>query len=489
MNQVLEEKDYKKVFHYFTEISAIPRGSYNNTAISNYLVEFAKSHGLEYIQDEFENVIIFKEATAGYENAPVIIIQGHMDMVCEKTPDSTHDFKKEGLELLVDGDYIYADRTTLGADNGIAVAYTLAFLEDDKLQHPRIEAVFTTDEEVGMEGVIGLDVSPLKGKLLINADSEDEGSILTSCAGGMYGTCELPIKYENIQGLKVSISINELQGGHSGAEIHKNRTNAIKLMGRLLFDLRNSVSYRLIDIKGGNKENVIPRDSYASLLIQPEDFELFKTEYDKLTLQYSNEIKTSEPNVKFHVVKEEAGDYECLNSVSFEKSLFLLLNTPNGVQVMSSDIPGLVESSLNLGVCKLEQEKAIFSFSIRSAVTSYKHYLSSRLNYVTQFLGGEYYIKSEYPAWEYKRESKLRDLMSKIFKESYGKEPKFEAIHAGLECGFFAERIEGIDIVSLGPDMCDIHTPKERLSISSAIRVYKYLEKVIEGLKDIEGLK
>ncbi|MDF2472811.1 MAG: hypothetical protein K0R21_593 [Anaerocolumna sp.] len=483
MNKILEEKDYKKIFHYFTEISAIPRGSKNNTAISNYLVNFAKEHKLEYKQDELENVIIIKEATPGYEAAPVIMIQGHMDMVCEKTNDSTHDFLTEGLELLVKDDYIYADRTTLGGDNGIAVAYTLAFLEDDTLKHPRIEAIFTTDEEIGMEGAMGIDVSPLKGKYLLNIDSEDEGSILTSSAGGMTATCELPIKRETLDGIKVTVAISELQGGHSGAEIDKNHTNAAILMGRLLFELREVSSYGLIDMNGGLKDNAIPRDAVANLLVQPEDMEQFSTEVENLTIKYKNELQSSEPNMMIGLTKGEQGQYDCLTASSFEKMLFLLIHMPNGVQVMSSNIPGLVESSLNLGIFQMEQEQINIYYHIRSAVNSYKQYLADKLNYLSQFLGGEFYIRSQYPAWEYKKDSPFRDHLAKVFVEHYGYEPKFEAIHAGLECSFFAEKVDGIDIVSLGPDMYDIHTPKERLSIASTIRVYQYLEKVIEGLK------
>ncbi len=482
MNPLLIEKDYKNVFRFFSEISAVPRGSKNNTTISNYLVDFAKEHSLEYFQDEFENVVVIKEASLGYEAAPAIILQGHMDMVCEKSNDSTHDFLTQGIELLVDGDYIHADRTTLGADNGIAIAYTLALLIDEDLQHPRIEAIFTTDEEIGMEGAMGLDVSNLKGKYLLNLDSEDEGTLLTSSAGGLTSTCELPIKRVTENGLKLSLAISDLQGGHSGAEIHKNRTNATKLMGRLLFELREYVDLGLIDMKGGLKDNAIPRDSSANIILRPEDLEDFTKGLEDLIEKYKNELKTSEPDLTIHMTNLGEGEFECLHPTSFEKVLFLLVNAPNGVQVMSSDIPGLVESSLNLGIFRVEQEKSVFCFSVRSSVNSYKQYLSNRLGYLAQFLGGEFYVRAQYPAWEYKKESKLREHLSKVFNEMYGRKPKLEALHAGLECSFFAEKIPGVDIVSMGPDMQDIHTPKEKLKISSTIRVYKYIEKVIEGM-------
>ncbi|MFU0826567.1 MAG: M20-dimer domain-containing protein [Lachnoclostridium sp.] len=483
MNEEILKKDYKNVLRFFSEISAVPRGSKNNTAISNYLVDFAKSRGLFYIQDEYENVVIIKEASAGYENAPAIIIQGHMDMVCEKTNDCTHDFLTEGIELYLDGDFIHADRTTLGADNGIAVAYALALLDDDALKHPRIEAVFTTDEEVGMEGAIGLDVSVLKGKYLINADSEAEGVLWTSSAGGLTSTCEIPINRQKGKGLKVNIAVSDLQGGHSGSEIDKNRTNATRLMGRFLFELRDYVNYGLIDMMGGLKDNAIPRDSTANIIINPADADKLKIGFEELKKKYKNELISSEPNLEMQMMDLGEGEYSYIHPVSFEKVLFMLINTPNGVQKMSSDIPGLVESSLNLGIFRIEEDKASLCFSVRSSVNTYKQFIANKLKYMTEFLGGNFYVRGQYPAWEYKKESPLREHLIKIFKQEYGHEPKLEAIHAGLECSFFAEKIPGVDIVSLGPDMYDIHTPKERLSLSSAIRVYKFLEKVIEGLK------
>lgn len=483
MNSILKEKDYKKVFHYFTEISAVPRGSKNNTAISNYLVQFAKDRNLEYYQDEYENVVIIKEATAGYENAPAIMIQGHMDMVCEKANDCDHDFTTEGIELYVTDDYIHADRTTLGADNGIAVAYALALLDDESLQHPRLEVLITTDEEVGMDGAIGLDVSNLQGKYLLNLDSEDEGTILTSSAGGLTGTANIPIKRMELEGIKAIIAISDLQGGHSGAEIHKNRTNANKLMGRLLFELREHMNFAVLSMKGGLKDNAIPRDNITELVIDKEDISLFEDKIKDLTCKYQNELKTSEPYLTINATIGGEDTYTAIHPTSFEKVLFLLVNAPNGVQVMSSDIEGLVESSLNLGIFYTNDDVAVFCFSVRSSVNSYKQHLSKRLGYLAEFLGGEYYVRSEYPAWEYKKESDLRAHLIRIYKEEYGAQPKLEAIHAGLECSFFAEKIPGLDIISMGPNMADIHTPKERLSISSSIRVFKYLEKVIEGMK------
>ncbi len=482
MNKILKEKDYKNIFYFFSEISSIPRGSYNNTAISNYLVDFAKDRKLAYIQDEYENVIIIKEASKGYEDAETIILQGHMDMVCEKTPDSDHDFLKDAIEIIIDGDYIRANNTTLGADNGIALAYALALLDDNELEHPRLEAVFTTDEEVGMDGAIGLDVSSLKGKYLINMDSGEEGVLLTSSAGGLNGYCEIPIARKKTEGLKVQISINNLKGGHSGAEIHKNRTNAIKLLGRLVFELTQLIDFKLISLKGGQKDNVIPREAYVEILVSDKSYDDLCKAIETLSNNYYEELATSEPELKIVTKAMEKKEYEYLDDFSFNKVLFYLVNSPNGVQKMSYSFDGLVESSLNLGFADVSSEKAVFSHSIRSSINTYKKYISDRLDYLASFTDGCYEIRAEYPAWEYKKDSPLREHMEKVYKEVYGREPELAAIHAGLECSFFAGKIPGINIVSLGPDMDDIHTPKEKLNISSTINVYKYLEKVIENM-------
>lgn len=482
MKNLLLERDYKNIFKFFSEISQIPRGSHNNTAISNYLVNFAKERNLEYIQDEFENVVIIKEASPGYEDAPAIILQGHMDMVCEKTPESNHDFLNDGIELIVDGDYLRANNTTLGADNGIALAYTLAFLDDETLKHPRLEAVFTTDEEVGMDGAIGLDVSNLKAKYLINMDSGEEGTLLISSAGGLTASNEIPVSRSKVNGLKVQISINKLKGGHSGAEIHRNRTNAIKLLGRLLFELKQTFDYHLISIDGGQKDNVIPRDSYAEICIEPDSYEDFVKALETVSNRYVEELSQSEPDLTITNKVLDHTDHECLDETSFNNILFYLIHSPNGVLKMSATFEGLVESSLNVGVMRIDSESAVIRHSVRSSVNSYKKFISDRLESLAQACGGSYKVNGQYPAWEYRPQSELRNHMVKVYKEVYGSEPKLEAIHAGLECSFFAGKIEDVDIVSLGPDMYDIHTPKERLNIESTIRVYKYLEKVIEEM-------
>ena len=486
MDLGLQEKDYKGIFKYFYEISAIPRGSGNEKEISDYLVSFAKKHNLEYTQDEANNVIMIKPATPGYENEPAIILQGHMDMVCEKVKDYSHDFLKDGIRIIVDGDYLRADQTTLGADNGIAIAYILAMFSDESLQHPRLEAIITTDEEVGMHGAKALDLSNLQGKYLINLDSEEEGYLLCSCAGGLTGTSTLPIKRVAEQGRKLKINIGGLQGGHSGIDIGKNRTNATLLMGRLLFDLRELCSFALVDMRGGFKDNVIPREAEAVLLLpagdEADSVKLYANAegyIKQLMEKYQRELAGSEPELQFQLT--DLGDDSCevIDSYSFEKLLFMLTFIPNGVQAMSADIEGLVESSLNIGIFRTEADRAELYSSVRSSKSSYKYYVSDKLEYLTAFLGGDYQKRWEYPAWEFRKDSKLREHFQRINKEMYGREMKVEAIHAGLECGLISEKMPHLDMVSIGPDMHDVHTVEERLSISSTIRVYKLLERVV----------
>lgn len=487
MDKSLEQLDYKGVFKYFSEISKIPRGSGNEKGISDYLVSFAKKNQFQYTQDDANNVIMIKEATSGYENEPPIILQGHMDMVCEKLKENTHDFLKDEIKFIVDGDILRADGTTLGADDGIAVAYILAIFSDTTLEHPRLEAVITTDEEVGMHGAKALNLSGLQGKYMINLDSEEEGYLLASCAGGLTGISELPINHISEFGKKVRIDIGGLKGGHSGQDIDKNRSNANKLLGRLLFELREMHSFYLISMQGGFKDNVIPREAHAEILINKEEEQSVSEEWNNIkkdiadiTIKYQKELEGSEPDLT--ITTEDMGDdtYRVLHPISFEKVLFLLINMPYGIQTMSSEIEGLVESSLNLGILKFEEDKAIFINSVRSSKGSFKQYINNRLEYVVNFLGGDYSVPAEYPAWEFRKESLLRDHFQKIYHKLYGKDMILQAIHAGLECGLISEKIPGIDIVSIGPDIFRVHTIDEHLSISSTIRVYQFLEQILK---------
>lgn len=436
-------------------------------------------------------MIIIKEATPGYETAPAVILQGHMDMVCEKESGIDHDFENEGLKLRVvegatpDDAYIEAEGTTLGGDDGIAMAYALAILDGTEYKHPRLEVVITVDEETGMDGAYGLDVSPLQGKYMINLDSEDEGILLSSCAGGMKVDCVLPLERTEQEGVTAVLRLTGLKGGHSGAEIHSNRTNADLLMARCLFELKNKMDYSLISIDGGLKDNAIPRECTAKLLVAAEDQELLAACVAELAAVYSKELSAADPGVKLTVETVAEGGASVLHPASFLKVLHQLLAAPNGVQTMSAHIPGLVETSLNLGILVTEEEEMHLTYSVRSSVGSAKQYVADKLVFLTEFMGGEVTVHGDYPAWEYKEKSGLRDVMIRLFTEQYGYEPKVEAIHAGLECGLISEKIPGIDIVALGPDMKDIHTPEEKLKVESTKRVFDYVVNVLEHFTEV----
>lgn len=475
----------ERVFYYFEKICQIPHGSGNTKQISDYLVDFSKAHNLSYIQDGSNNVIIRKAASSGYEDAVGVILQGHCDMVCEKKAGSAHDFEKDPLQLEVDGDFISAKDTTLGGDDGVAVAYMLAILEDDTLVHPALECVITTDEEIGLLGANALDASVLKGRRLINLDSEEEGSIWVSCAGGMTANCTIPVTRSKVEGICLEVVIDGLSGGHSGAEIDKNRANSNLLMGRFLYGLGQCVRYALKSAEGGQKDNAIPRLSKALVVVEEEDMEAVISHASQLELKLKKEFKNTDDGIRLTVNKKDTGEFYVLSPVSREKLTFFLMNVANGIQKMSGSIAGLVETSCNLGIFSMpsDEESMFASLSVRSSVGSAKKALGDRICYLTEFLGGDYSVKGDYPAWEYRENSPLRDRMVKVYEEMYRKEPEVVAIHAGLECGLFYDRLDQLDCVSIGPDMKDIHTSEEKLSISSTASVYKYLLKVLAELK------
>lgn len=481
---VLENCEPKRVFHYFEEICKIPHGSGNTRQISDYLVQFAKNHDLKYIQDEMNNVVIYKPGTAGYENAPTVIVQGHMDMVCEKRPDVDHDFTKDGLNLSVEGDYVSANGTTLGGDDGIAVAYGLALLESDTIAHPPLEVFITVDEEIGLLGAVGFDCSVLKGRRFINLDSEAEGSLWISCAGGLSGISHIPVTRLEAKGEKLTVKISGLMGGHSGAEIDKNRANANSLLGKFLHGLDAKAGYELISVQGGQKDNAITRESIAELLTVKENVEAVKEYAASMQTAWREEYTGTDEGITVTVTEEGEQDEKVLHPTSKEKVVFFLVNVPYGVQKMSGTIKGLVETSTNIGILKTSENEVLGSSSIRSSVETARDALSDKIEYLTEFLGGEYERQGVYPAWEYRKDSPLRDKMVEVYEEMYGQKPNVVAIHAGLECGLFYKKMEGLDCVSLGPDMKDIHTSEEVLSISSTERVWKYLVKVLGALKD-----
>ncbi len=480
---VLSGLEPKKVFEYFEEICAIPHGSGNTKQISDYCVDFASGHNLRYIQDSTNNVIIFKDGTAGYENSAPVMIQGHMDMVCEKEEGCAIDFEKDGLSLKLEDGVISAEGTTLGGDDGIAVAFALAILDSKDIPHPPLEVVLTVDEEIGMFGAADLDCSPLKSRIMLNLDSEDEGILLVSCAGGVSAACHLPIEREMGKGTKVTLKIEGLTGGHSGVEIDKGRANSNRLLGRALAALGGIVDYDVISAKGGLKDNAIPRASEAELAVNSQDIpkvSAFVREYDGI---FANEYRLSDPDLSFTAVWGDEGEYRVLDKTSEKNLIAALVNLPGGIQRMSLDIPGLVQTSLNMGIFETRPREAIMRFALRSSVGSEKDEMVARLENLMSLLGGTVELIGDYPAWEYKQDSMLRKLMVEIFTEQYGREPKVEALHAGVECGLFAGKLSGLDCVSMGPDMKDIHTPNERMDVDSVQRTWTYVLEILRRLK------
>lgn len=476
---VLKDIEPKSVFRFFEELSAIPRGSGNTKAVSDYLAGFAKERGLEYYQDELNNIIIIGPATPGYENSEPVIIQGHMDMVCEKAPGCTKDMEKEGLDLAVEGDTVFARGTTLGADDGIAVAMALAVLDSDDLPHPRVEAVITVDEEVGMDGAMGIDLSPLKGKALINIDSEDEGIFTVSCAGGAHVECTLPVTFESFAGTALDIAVTGLLGGHSGAEIDKGRASSNMLMGRLLYALGKATDMRLVSVRGGLKDNAIPNASYASVIVKDEA--AAKSVCAGMENIFRDEYKVTDGGI---IVSVSGGaGAPAMDKPSTGRAVCFLMCAPNGIQAMSADIAGLVQTSLNLGILVTGSESVCASFSVRSSVASQKTMLIDRLTCLTEHLGGSVSISGDYPGWAYRQDSPLRDLLAEVFTEQYGHAPTIAAIHAGLECGLFLGKKPELDCVSLGPDIDDIHTFREKLHIASTQRTWALLVETLKRMK------
>lgn len=477
---VLENLQPQKVFHFFEEICNIPHGSRNTKQISDYLVQFAKDRNLTCYQDELNNVIIKKDATAGYEASEPIIIQGHMDMVCEKENDCDIDFEKDGIRLIIDGDFVTADGTTLGGDDGIAVAYALAILDSDDIPHPALEVVITVDEEIGMLGAFDMDLSMLKGHKMLNIDSDVEGHFLTSCAGGMSLIADIPVKRTTQVGLAAEIILTGLAGGHSGSEIDKEHGNADILMGRVFSALADVTPFGVITMAGGLKDNAIPRECKATILLPEESLATACDAVKALEAALKNEYIKSDAGIQILVQPMGIQKADILDYASVNRVLCYLRMVPNGILHMSQVMPGLVETSLNLGILELTEEALHTVTSIRSSVSSRKEDVKNRVAMVVELLGGEITIEGDYPAWEYKDKSDVRTEIAAVYKDLFGEEPVFEAIHAGLECGIFSEKIKDLDCVSFGPNNYDIHTPKERLSISSTERMWRL---ILEFLK------
>ncbi|MBE6046871.1 MAG: aminoacyl-histidine dipeptidase [Clostridium sp.] len=481
----LQNSKASMVFKYFEDISNIPRGSKNERKISDYLYKFAKDLGLEVIQDDGLNIIIKKPASKGYENAPTVILQGHMDMVCEKNKDTVHNFEEDPIKLIVKGDNIYADGTTLGADDGIAVAYAMAILADDSIEHPALEVLLTTDEETGMTGARALSKDSVNGKIILNMDSEEEGYLLVSCAGGVRAESSIKLEKEALNSdTLINIRIKGLKGGHSGSEIDKGRGNSNKLMGRALKELSDKVKFNLVSIEGGSKDNAIPREADAIIAVSNSDKENVVEFIKELDATYKKELSATDEDVTINVEEVNSDIKEKLTSSCTERIIELIHLYPNGISTMSGDIDGLVESSSNLGVVVTNDTKVELHSAVRSSVETLKWEIIDRMKSLTSLINGDFETSAAYPGWEYRKESKIRDLCVKTYQDMYKKDPVVYAIHAGVECGLFEEKLGELDMISFGPDIKDAHTPDEHLSISSTERVWQYL---LELLKRIDN--
>lgn len=480
---VLENVEPKKVFQFFEEICRIPHGTFDTKRISDYCVSFAKERGLEVIQDEVNNVIIKKPGTAGYEDCEPVILQGHIDMVCEKTADSAHDFKTDGLELYIEDGYLKAKDTTLGGDDGIAVAMAMAVLDSDDIPHPPIEALFTVDEEVGMGGADAVDLSLLRGRKLINMDSETEGILTTGCAGGIRYEVSLPIRKEKVSGDKITIRVHGLLGGHSGMEIHKQRGNASKMMGRLLYRLAKEVPFHLVCINGGTKDNVITPDAAAEILVEPGKEQEVLAVVDEMKKIWTDEFMGEEPGLQADAAVSQGAGCEAMDQDSTKHVIAYLLLCPNGCQEYSRKIEGVVETSLNLGILETKEDCVRMIHQIRSSVETRKYQLQEQLEQCVKAVGGEGTITNEYPAWQYDPDSGLRQIMADTYKELYGKEPVIAVIHAGLECGLFLGKRPDLDCVSFGPDVIDVHSVNEALNLSSTQRVWEHLKAILKNCR------
>lgn len=481
--RVLEQLEPKSVFYYFEELSRIPHGSRNTKAVSDYCVRFAETRGLWHCQDEANNVVIKAPASAGYENAAPVILQGHLDMVAEKAEGCSFDFTKDALRLRAEGDFLSADGTTLGGDDGIAAAMMLALLDSPSIPRPAIEAVFTTDEEIGMLGAQALDCSVLQGRRMLNLDSEDEGIFTVSCAGGASAEVSIPLVFAPCADAVFAVAVTGLRGGHSGEEINKGRASSNQLMGRLLDALLQKAPFRLVSAAGGLKDNAIPLRTEALLAVPAGAEGVLADTCREYEAAFRHEFAIADPDIRVTFAPAENAA-KAMTEESTRRTADWLLQSPQGVYAMSLDIPGLVQTSCNMGIFSAGAAGLHAVTSVRSSIATQKQMLLGRIGGLARMLEGSLRVTGDYPAWEYKKDSAMRELVVSTYRELFGKEPQVKAIHAGLECGLFSGKLPGLDAVSFGPDMQNIHTSREKLSISSTARTWLLLCQTLGKMKD-----
>ncbi len=480
--RILEHLEPYKVFYYFEEIAKIPHGSGNTKQIAAWCMDYAEQHNLKAVLDDAGNVIIYANGTAGYENSEPVILQGHMDMVCEKTPDCTKDMTTEGLDLCTDGKFVWADSTTLGGDDGIALAYIFALLDSDDIPHPPIEAIITRDEETGMYGAMDFDGAMVSGKKIINIDSEEEGILTVSCAGGVTVLGEIPMQTAKADGFAYRVAVGEMTGGHSGADIHHGRQNGIKVLGKLLCEIKNKVDFRAYAVQGGGKANVIPKAAEGVIVTAEDSLSQLQAITTEFAAEFAKRHGETDAQAVFNVSPAVLPDI-AYTTDSTEALLRFLEQGKTGVIRMHPHMEGMVQTSLNLGVLASDADKLSVQFLIRSNAMDEKDALMEETEALIRSFGGSAEHDAGYPAWEYREDSALRDLMVEVYTEQYGKAPQVSAIHAGLECGMLAEKIQDADIISIGPDILDIHTPDEKLDVASAARVWEYLKEILKRCK------
>lgn len=480
---VLSVYEPKEVLTFFEEICSIPHGSGNVDQISDYLVQFAKDRGLKVRQDEKKNVIIWKDGTPGYEDSKAVILQGHMDMVAVKEASCPKNLETDGLDLeVIDEDLISAKGTSLGGDDGIAVAYALALLDSKTIPHPPLEVVITTDEEIGMFGAAAIDVSDLKGRYFINCDSEDEGVFTVSCAGGLSAICHIPYETEVKSGNTLHITLTGFKGGHSGVEINTGRLNSNLAVGRLLYALKK-YDIQLVEISGGEKDNAISKISELTILVAENQLRQVKAALKDTLDIIKEEYATVDGGIKMHLSEGMQKEADTFTKASTDKIIALLMNFPNGIQRMNPDMKDMVQTSLNIGIIKMENQEIILNSALRSSSETEKQHLLDRVISFVELLGGSVDVSGDYPGWKYRPDSHLRNTMVAAYREQYNAEPVVEGIHAGLECGIFASKLDNLDCISFGPQMHDIHTTSEILSISSTKRTWNLLKNTLERLK------
>lgn len=482
MNYKITGYKPEKLFHFFEDISAIPRGSANEKAISDYLVAFAEERNLWYHRDALFNVIIKKPASAGAKEKPAVMLQGHTDMVCEKLAGVAHDFTTDPLDLIIKDGVLSANGTTLGGDNGAAVACMLAILDDDTLTHPALECVFTTQEEIGLNGAEALDKSLLSARTMINLDSEDEGVATVSCAGGLRFDLTRPITRSKKEGMLLHLEATGLLGGHSGTDINKEHQNANLLMARMINHLFHNTDALLVDFNGGTKDNAIPRETSATLFYSDE---VAAKNAENLALalsaDFSSEICPYEPAFQF-LVSTENGTADVISAEDGKAFITAMCLAPNGVQFRNMNLDGFTVTSLNLGIAATDETSASLVFAPRSSVATLMSALKEKLCLLAETFGFEVSMHGEYPGWSFAEVSPIRDVFVQSYKELFHDDLKIEAIHAGLECGLFSDAIPGLDAIAVGPTIRGCHTPDEHLPLDSFERFYELLTDVLKKL-------